>query len=1249
MDRVQKAAVAVACLVLSVLLLALSIDAVGEVPTLRELHAPDLPGIPDLPFQPNPDTTSLDQMTGEDTSNPLLRIFGATETSYLRMVPYDKYYSGTWETALGSSAPYLGGYVDLPVETLLSVDPVSFTVYPLSDLGQYLPTAPNTVSMNLTDMVDYIFEGQVFSSDAEPQAYSLTYLKFVFSEDQLRDASVVYLPEYLEVPDYLEEELQALAEEITAGDSTPYDQLVSLRDYLVEHYEYNMSYPSPPQGVDPLEFFLFESGEGVCIQFNTALTMMARTLNISSRLVGGFYIDPDALVQDVYPIQRHAFTEVPFEGLGWVIFDATPGSDISSIIDSLPEVNVTDGDAGNGTSTGAADKPLDVIGPPSDAELFRIYGATGTRYLRDGAADYYNGSWYVSGDTALNYSGYYIERVVDGYERVDGSHFYVEYGEPVGGFIPSPLYTLQLISEATLIYYPELELFEASKGNVTVYEVVSETPFFNEASLAEAEPYVKEAYLQIPEALNSTIRPIALQASRNQAGAYGKVRALERFLMTQYAYNLTRRQAPLGVDPVEWFLIREKQGVCTDFNSALVLLARSLGIPSRLVTGYLINPEAETQVVGASQAHAYAEVLFDGLGWVAFDATPTEVGEAPAGDGRIPTYTNVTQQDEYVLVGSRFTVAGTVEDDAGYPVSGLSILVYLKRDKSEAGVLAGKTLVQEGRFNASCLFPAGVPPGQYMVDVHALGNDSYLGSWSDPPIVGYTETMFLVESPEKVVAGKMFELSGTLLDKPTNKTIGAAPCTVEVDGRMLRGATDGNGRVVFEVSLDQPGEYPVRYSWDGAGYYLGASAVETIRSLPLEFTLTDTTLVRGETSVISGVVHADDIPGAREAITVSITGVEVSTIADESGGFTLTYRAPQGLELGTLPIELTLHSSQLAVTHTLNVHARPSLSVATGGTIQAGERRQATLLLVDDHEAPLPGMAVEAEYHVGEEARSFDLVTGQGGEAVFELFAESEEPGTLSYEARFLGAGHYVAAVAVGSLTITPAPGFPIYQVIAVLLAALGLGGLLVLRRRWKKPNASEAPVSVAEPEMPKGLSIRFPEIASHLPDVWGVGEDLGVLVKLTTPEGEPVKDASVKLAVKDKVEWLQTEAEGETQAHLSLPEKGLYEVTADYAAGKLHASRPIRVVEYRDEIIDLFNAKFKEAGRRFKALRDNHTAREIMEHLKKETPAQAHGAIGEMVFLFEEANYSLHPVQRGLYERFYKAMTDFEEASRSE
>jgi hypothetical protein len=80
------------------------------------------------------------------------------------------------------------------------------------------------------------------------------------------------------------------------------------------------------------------------------------------------------------------------------------------------------------------------------------------------------------------------------------------------------------------------------------------------------------------------------------------------------------------MDAVEYFLFEQKRGYCEQFSSSLAVMARSLGIPARIATGYVpgeYNPFTGLHEVRASDAHAWVEVYFPGYGWSTFDPTPS--------------------------------------------------------------------------------------------------------------------------------------------------------------------------------------------------------------------------------------------------------------------------------------------------------------------------------------------------------------------------------------------------------------------------------------------------------------------------------------------------------------------------------------------------------------------------------------------------------------------------------------------------
>lgn len=109
---------------------------------------------------------------------------------------------------------------------------------------------------------------------------------------------------------------------------------MALKEYL-KQYTYTTSPGTLPKGRELSEYFLLESKQGYCTYFATALATMGRSLGIPMRYVEGAILDYKLMKGDERYIIRsskaHAWAEAYFEGVGWVIFEATPGYDVLSI------------------------------------------------------------------------------------------------------------------------------------------------------------------------------------------------------------------------------------------------------------------------------------------------------------------------------------------------------------------------------------------------------------------------------------------------------------------------------------------------------------------------------------------------------------------------------------------------------------------------------------------------------------------------------------------------------------------------------------------------------------------------------------------------------------------------------------------------------------------------------------------------------------------------------------------------------
>ncbi|OZQ65540.1 hypothetical protein CA600_13880 [Paenibacillus sp. VTT E-133280] len=134
---------------------------------------------------------------------------------------------------------------------------------------------------------------------------------------------------YLQLPDLLPARVRDLAEKLTASDNR-YDAVTSIKDYLQSGYSYTLNTTVPPSGSDFVDHFLFETKQGYCVHFATAMTILLRSAGIPARYVQGF--GPGTLQDDAMPAKylvtqgdAHAWVEVYFAGAGWVPFDPTPG------------------------------------------------------------------------------------------------------------------------------------------------------------------------------------------------------------------------------------------------------------------------------------------------------------------------------------------------------------------------------------------------------------------------------------------------------------------------------------------------------------------------------------------------------------------------------------------------------------------------------------------------------------------------------------------------------------------------------------------------------------------------------------------------------------------------------------------------------------------------------------------------------------------------------------------------------------
>lgn len=130
-------------------------------------------------------------------------------------------------------------------------------------------------------------------------------------------------------------------------------------------------------------------------------------------------------------------------------------------------------------------------------------------------------------------------------------------------------------------------------------------------------------------AIPERLRTLAVQKTASAGSDYDKARALESWLRTDFTYSLdvASNDDPQAPSYLDQFL-DAKRGYCQQFAATMALMAESLGIPARVVVGFTAGQRQPdgTWVVRGSDAHAWPELFFAGIGWQRFEPTPASGG-----------------------------------------------------------------------------------------------------------------------------------------------------------------------------------------------------------------------------------------------------------------------------------------------------------------------------------------------------------------------------------------------------------------------------------------------------------------------------------------------------------------------------------------------------------------------------------------------------------------------------------------------
>jgi transglutaminase-like putative cysteine protease len=176
------------------------------------------------------------------------------------------------------------------------------------------------------------------------------------------------------------------------------------------------------------------------------------------------------------------------------------------------------------------------------------------------------------------------------------------------------------------------------------YTVISRMPVIDENGLRQAplelpNPGAFADYLQLPDRLPARVRQLAADLTKDASNPYDKAKKIEEYLSTTFPYTSNPDTGKSrSRDFVDSFLFEIKEGYCDYYSTAMAVMLRSIGIPTRWVKGYasgvlennenplygLILGDSDSggvYTVRNADAHSWVEVYFSGWGWIPFEPT----------------------------------------------------------------------------------------------------------------------------------------------------------------------------------------------------------------------------------------------------------------------------------------------------------------------------------------------------------------------------------------------------------------------------------------------------------------------------------------------------------------------------------------------------------------------------------------------------------------------------------------------------
>ncbi len=318
---------------------------------------------------------------------------------------------------------------------------------------------------------------------------------------------------------------------------------------------------------------------------------------------------------------------------------------------ALPTFTLPGGTLGNGVGGGGplqlADPTLDLrrnLNPPRNAEILRYEtDSPNGEYLRMASLPRFSAAGWGNVQMRLT-DGESLGQIPglndSGMPRHTTSIKILDFGTE---YLPLPYAPRSFSADGSWAYDPNsLMVLSTTRVNridstrnlsytVQSVDVTPDPKQFVNAGVGN--PADADVTKPLPRDFPGSLTALAKQVTKDARTPADRAAAIQAYLRSsRFTYN-TDPQPGSGYQALENFLLRDRTGYCEQFAASMAVLARAVGIPSRVAVGFLPGKKvgADTWSVSIHDMHAWPELFYAGYGWVRYEPTPASLtGTAPS-------------------------------------------------------------------------------------------------------------------------------------------------------------------------------------------------------------------------------------------------------------------------------------------------------------------------------------------------------------------------------------------------------------------------------------------------------------------------------------------------------------------------------------------------------------------------------------------------------------------------------------------